>query len=77
MFMFRWDLHYQWTARCMEEFFKQGDMERSRGLDFSPLCDRSEFNFITEMVPPSFQNIIREGILQKSVLENENKKNNI
>ena len=34
--MFRWDLHHQWTARCMEEFFRQGDMERSRGLDFSP-----------------------------------------
>jgi len=52
----------------MEEFFKQGDMERSRGLDFSPLCDRLEFNFITEMFPPSFQNIIRERILQNIVL---------
>ena len=38
--MSRWDLHSQWTARCMEEFFKQGDTEQEMGLDFSPLCDR-------------------------------------
>jgi hypothetical protein len=24
----------------MEEFFKQGDREKEKGLDFSPLCDR-------------------------------------
>jgi len=44
----QWDLHYQWTARCMEEFFKQGDKEQEQGLDFSPLCDRQ-----TTMVPQS------------------------
>jgi hypothetical protein len=37
----RWQLHHQWTARCMEEFFQQGDREKNSGLDFSPLCDRS------------------------------------
>ena len=37
----RWDLHTQWTTRCMEEFFKQGDMEKTLGLEFSPLCDRA------------------------------------
>ena len=25
----------------MEEFFRQGDMEQELGLDFSPLCDRT------------------------------------
>ena len=25
----------------MEEFFKQGDLEKENGLDFSPLCDRN------------------------------------
>ena len=44
----RWDLHHQWTSRCMEEFFKQGDTERSHGLEFSPLCDRQN-----TMVPQS------------------------
>jgi len=24
----------------MEEFFRQGDMEREQGLDISPMCDR-------------------------------------
>ena len=43
-----WDLHHQWTSRCMEEFFKQGDIERERGLEFSPLCDRHN-----TMVPQS------------------------
>merc|ERR1719481_2393425 len=56
----RWDLHYQWTTRCMEEFFKQGDMERSQGLEFSPLCDRentmvpqSQIGFIDYIVSPT------------------------
>ena len=43
-----WDLHREWTARCMEEFFKQGDQEREMGLDISPLCDRT-----TTQVPQS------------------------
>lgn len=25
----------------LEEFFRQGDMERDLGLPFSPLCDRT------------------------------------
>ena len=36
-----WDLHKEWTARCMEEFFNQGDREKEMGLDVSPLCDRN------------------------------------
>jgi len=57
----RWDLHNQWTSRCMEEFFKQGDMEQEMGLDFSPLCDRkntvvpqSQIGFIDFIVSPTF-----------------------
>jgi len=55
-----WDLHYQWTARCMEEFFHQGDLEKKLGLDFSPLCDRqntmvpqSQIGFIDFIVCPT------------------------
>ena len=43
-----WDLHKQWTARCMEEFFNQGDREKELGLDVSPLCARD-----TTQVPQS------------------------
>ena len=43
-----WDLHKEWTARCMEEFFNQGDREKEMGLDVSPLCDRN-----TTKVPQS------------------------
>lgn len=56
----RWDLHHQWTSRCMEEFFKQGDIEKKRGLEFSPLCDRqntmvpqSQIGFIDFIVNPT------------------------
>ena len=35
-----WELHKEWTARCMEEFFRQGDKEREAGMDISPMCDR-------------------------------------
>merc|ERR1719412_971027 len=58
----RWDLHHQWTSRCMEEFFRQGDLERTRGLEFSPLCDRqntmvpqSQIGFIDFIVVPTLQ----------------------
>ena len=34
------DIYRQWTARIMDEFFKQGDREREQGLDLSPMCDR-------------------------------------
>lgn len=34
-------LYRQWTDRIMEEYWIQGDMERSIGLDISPMCDRN------------------------------------
>ena len=56
-----WELHKEWTARCMEEFFRQGDKERELGLDISPLCDRdstqvpqSQIGFINYIVSPLF-----------------------
>jgi len=56
----RWDIHHQWTSRCMEEFFVQGDREQKQGLDCSPLCDRentlipeSQVGFIDYIVQPT------------------------
>lgn len=34
------DLYRTWVDRVMEEFFRQGDLERQQGLDISPMCDR-------------------------------------
>ncbi|VDN32299.1 unnamed protein product [Dibothriocephalus latus] len=34
------DLYQQWTYRVMEEFFRQGDMEKARGIEVSAMCDR-------------------------------------
>ena len=33
-------LYRQWTDRIMEEFFTQGDRERERGMEISPMCDK-------------------------------------
>ena len=33
-------LYRQWNDRIMQEFFRQGDLERQQGLDISPMCDR-------------------------------------
>ena len=34
------ELYKKWLGRLMEEFFRQGDMERERGLELSPMCDK-------------------------------------
>jgi hypothetical protein len=53
-----------WTKRVCEEFWAQGDQERSLGLQVSPLCDRgtgvksvprSQLGFINFVVLPLFR----------------------
>ncbi|CAJ0936307.1 unnamed protein product [Ranitomeya imitator] len=34
------ELYRQWTDRILEEFFRQGDKERERGMEISPMCDK-------------------------------------
>lgn len=34
------ELYRQWTDRIMVEFFTQGDRERDRGMEISPMCDK-------------------------------------
>ena len=37
-----WQLSCEWSARVMDEFFRQGDTEMERGLPVSPFMDRSK-----------------------------------
>lgn len=34
------ELYRRWTDRIMAEFFQQGDRERERGMEISPMCDK-------------------------------------
>ena len=34
------ELYRQWTDRIMVEFFTQGDRERDKGMEISPMCDK-------------------------------------
>jgi len=56
-----WEIHTKFTGTLLEEFFKQGDLERDMGLEISPLCDRrtinipqSQIGFITYIIEPTF-----------------------
>ncbi|KAJ8260848.1 hypothetical protein COCON_G00165710 [Conger conger] len=55
-------LYRQWTDRIMEEFFSQGDRERDRGMEISPMCDKhnasvekSQVGFIDYIVHPLWE----------------------
>ncbi|XP_052336047.1 cAMP-specific 3',5'-cyclic phosphodiesterase 4B-like isoform X1 [Oncorhynchus keta] len=56
------ELYRQWTERIMEEFFHQGDRERERGMEISPMCDKhtasvekSQVGFIDYIVHPLWE----------------------
>ncbi|XP_044297130.1 cAMP-specific 3',5'-cyclic phosphodiesterase 4B isoform X1 [Varanus komodoensis] len=56
------ELYRQWTDRIMEEFFQQGDKERDRGMEISPMCDKhtasvekSQVGFIDYIVHPLWE----------------------
>ena len=35
------DQHVEWSGLICEEFYLQGDKEKSKGMKISPLCDRN------------------------------------
>uniref|UniRef100_A0A8C5HR47 Phosphodiesterase n=1 Tax=Gouania willdenowi TaxID=441366 RepID=A0A8C5HR47_GOUWI len=56
------ELYQQWTDRIMDEFFHQGDRERERGMEISPMCDKhtasvekSQVGFIDYIVHPLWE----------------------
>ena len=55
------ELCVKWASRVLEEFFNQGDRERSRGMSISPMMDRettsvglSQINFIEFVIAPLY-----------------------
>lgn len=59
-----WETEVKWSDLIFEEFFKQGDIERSMKLPISFLCDRhttniakSQIGFIKNIVLPSFYSV--------------------
>ncbi|KAL0966806.1 hypothetical protein UPYG_G00300360 [Umbra pygmaea] len=56
------ELYRQWTDRIMNELFHQGDRERERGIEISPMCDKhtasvakSQVGFIDYIVHPLWE----------------------
>uniref|UniRef100_A0A8D3DRW2 Phosphodiesterase n=1 Tax=Scophthalmus maximus TaxID=52904 RepID=A0A8D3DRW2_SCOMX len=56
------ELYRQWTDRIMVEFFTQGDRERDRGMEVSPMCDKhnasiekNQVGFIDYIVHPLWE----------------------
>ncbi|KAK2822075.1 hypothetical protein Q5P01_022140 [Channa striata] len=56
------ELYRQWTDRIMDEFFHQGDRERERGMEISPMCDkhtasveRTQVSFIDYIAHPLWE----------------------
>merc|ERR1712048_173978 len=56
-----WEVTYQWAQKCLEEFFAQGDREKSLGIPVQFLNDREKLNqansqigFIEFMIAPLF-----------------------
>eukprot|EP00061_Rhincodon_typus_P015555 g43288.t1 len=56
------ELYRQWTDRILEEFFRQGDKERERGMEISPMCDKhtasvekTQVGFIDYIVHPLWE----------------------
>ncbi|XP_074834274.1 3',5'-cyclic-AMP phosphodiesterase 4C isoform X2 [Carettochelys insculpta] len=56
------ELYRQWTERIMTEFFHQGDQEREKGMEISPMCDKhsasvekSQVGFIDYIAHPLWE----------------------
>uniref|UniRef100_A0A8C1HXQ1 Phosphodiesterase n=1 Tax=Cyprinus carpio carpio TaxID=630221 RepID=A0A8C1HXQ1_CYPCA len=56
------ELYRQWTDRIMVELFRQGDRERDKGIEISPMCDKhtasvekSQVGFIDYIVHPLWE----------------------
>lgn len=61
-------LYRQWTDRIMEEFFRQGDRERERGMEISPMCDKHNASVEKSQVTPQLGEPAEPQLKQLAVL---------
>lgn len=61
-----WDVTFAWAGRCLEEFFAQGDKEKSLGIPVQFLNDRDKVNrpnsqigFVEFMIAPLIVSVVR------------------
>lgn len=47
------ELYRRWTDRIMVEFFTQGDRERDKGMEISPMCDKHNASIEKTQVTPA------------------------
>ncbi|VDP73892.1 unnamed protein product [Echinostoma caproni] len=55
-------LNRKWTGRLMEEFFRQGDKERTLKIEISPMCDRE--SVAVEKSQVSFIDFVAHPLLE-------------
>eukprot|EP00873_Tetraselmis_striata_P043180 jgi/Tetstr1/463444/TSEL_008337.t1 len=58
------DIHYKWSQRLEDEFFEQGDKERTLGLEISPLMNREKPGVMDANNQKTFCNIIVMPMLE-------------
>jgi hypothetical protein len=58
----KFEAHYKWSIRCIEEFYSQGDQEKEKGLPVLGFMDReidhlpkSQIGFLTYVVIPMYK----------------------
>jgi hypothetical protein len=62
-----WSLYLRWVDWLLEEYYAQGDLERTRGLPVTPMLDRErpiplpkfQLGFLNAIVLPLFQELAR------------------
>eukprot|EP01138_Halocafeteria_seosinensis_P005324 gb/GECG01005443.1/.p1 GENE.gb/GECG01005443.1/~~gb/GECG01005443.1/.p1 ORF type:complete len:746 (+),score=71.57 gb/GECG01005443.1/:1-2238(+) len=62
-----WDIYLQWVDWLLTEYYRQGDMERERGLEVTPMLDREhpiplpkfQMGFLKAIVFPLFEELGR------------------
>merc|ERR1711865_391045 len=71
-----WDVHVKWVVRLEEEFFAQGDKEKSSGLPVSflmdrsqPGCSKTQVGFLQNVPLPLLRALVQVAPLAKPMLD--------